>query len=132
MTSRPGPELQDLIGETAFVRLAEAFGGTRLYVPQSMGPDHAIVAAIGADAAAVLAERMAPDVIHVPLAREARARHYRGVDGLSNDRIALALGMTESGIRKLFKRMDDVPAKGSVPPPAANDDNDQADLFQRR
>lgn len=131
MTSRPGPELQDLIGETAFVRLAEAFGGTRLYVPQSMGPDHAIVAAIGA-AAAVLAERMAPDVIHVPLAREARARHYRGVDGLSNDRIALALGMTESGIRKLFQRMDEVPAKGSVPPSAANDDSDQPDFFKRR
>lgn len=128
MTSRQGPELQALIGEEALVLLAEAFGGTRLYVPVRMGPGHPIVKAIGVDAAALLAERMAPDAIRVPLAREARARHYRAA-GRSNGQIASALGMTETGVNRLFQRMEQVPAKNSGSVQAANDDTDQLNLF---
>ncbi len=112
MTSRPGPELEALIGEAAFVRLAEAFGGTRLYVPVRMGPDHEIVQAIGAEAAALLAKRLAPDQIRVPLAREARARQYRA-EGRSNAQIARALGINETTVNRLFQSMACVPEKGS-------------------
>lgn len=112
MTSRPGPELERLIGEEALVRLAEAFGGTRLFVPVKMSSAHDIAKAVGIDAALKLSERLAPDVIRVPLAREARARHYRAA-GRSNAQIARALGITESGVDKLFQRMPDVPRKGS-------------------
>lgn len=112
MTSRPGPELQTLIGVKAFVRLAEAFGGTRLYVPTSIDPNHEIVIAIGEDAARKLVERLAPDVIKVPLARELRARHYRA-NGQSNAQIARRLGITETGVERLFQRMPDKPVKGS-------------------
>lgn len=104
MTTRPGPELDALIGEEALVRLAEAFGGTRLYVPESMPRDHEIVQAIGAEAAKRLRDRLAPDVIRVPLARELRARHYRAA-GKSNAQIARALGITETGVDKLFARV---------------------------
>jgi hypothetical protein len=114
MTSRPGPELLALIGEAALVRLAEAFGGTRLYVPRTIAPDSELVRAIGVEPAQRLCERLAPDVIKVPLARELRARHYRAA-GRSNARIASALGITERAVEKLFQRMDDPPAKASQP-----------------
>jgi DNA-binding transcriptional regulator LsrR (DeoR family) len=112
VSSQPGPELTMLIGEDALVRLAEAFGGTRLYVPATMKPEHDIVRAIGPDAAQRLAARVAPDVIRVPLAKDLRARHYRA-QGRSNAQIATALGMSETGVEKMFRRMPDAPAKGS-------------------
>lgn len=107
-------QLIDLIGEAAFVALAERFGGRRLYVPTAIGADHDIARAIGADAARHLSERVSPDVIRVPLARDVRARHYRA-GGLSNGAIASRLGITEPAVNKLFARMADVPAKGSAP-----------------
>jgi DNA-binding CsgD family transcriptional regulator len=103
VTSRPGPELEALIGEDALIRLAEAFGGTRLYVPVTISAAHDIARAIGVEAARRLSERLAPDVVRVPLAREQRARHYRAA-GKSNAQIARALGITESGVDKLFAR----------------------------
>lgn len=106
-------ELIALLGEKAFVALAEAFGGRRLYVPGIVQADHDISRAIGADAARHLSERVAPDVIRVPLARDIRARHYRA-GGLSNGAIASKLGITEPAVNKLFARMDDVPVKGSA------------------
>lgn len=114
MTGKPVSELATLLGETAFVRLAEAFGGTRLYVPATMKPDHEIVRAIGADAAAILSDQLGgAATIRVPLAREQRARHYRA-QGRSNAQIARMLGMAETGVDKLFARMQDAPAKGSA------------------
>lgn len=106
-------ELIALMGEKAFVALTETFGGRRLYVPGIIQADHDIARAIGADAARHLSERVAPDVIRVPLARDIRARHYRAA-GLSNGAIASKLGITEPAVNKLFARMDDVPAKGSA------------------
>ena len=120
MTSRPGPELEALIGEAAFVRLAEAFGGTRLFVPVKMAAAHEIAKAIGLEAAKRLSARLAPDVIKVPLAREQRALHYRAT-GKSNAQIARALGITEGGVERLFQRRPDAPVKGSA----------QTDLFDR-
>ncbi|MES2753137.1 MAG: hypothetical protein V4659_00565 [Pseudomonadota bacterium] len=113
MTTRPGPELKDLIGEAAFVRLAEAFGGTRLFVPTKMSPAHAIAKAIGLPAANVLSSRLAPDVVRVPLARKERALQYRAT-GASNAAIARRLGITERAVEKLFGRNPDAPAKGSA------------------
>ena len=104
MTSRAGPELQELIGEEALVRLAEAFGGTRLFVPVKITARHEIAKAVGLDAAKTLSARLAPDVIRVPLARELRARHYRAAK-LSNAQIARKLGITETGVDKLFARV---------------------------
>jgi hypothetical protein len=113
MSGRGGPELVALIGEEALVRLAEAFGGTRLFVPVKMTARHEIAKAIGIEAARKLSDRIAPDVIRVPLAREQRARHYRGALGLSNAQVARKLGIVEPAVNKMFARMDNVPAKGS-------------------
>lgn len=105
MTSRPGPELETLIGEEALVRLAEAFGGTRLYIPLQISAAHDIAKAIGLEAARALSERLAPDYIRVPLAREQRARQYRERENLSNAQIARRLGIAEPSVNRLFKRL---------------------------
>lgn len=113
MTERHSLELLELLGESAFVHLTQAFGGTRLYVPHIIGDDHEIAQAIGPDAARRLSRRHAPDIIRVPLARCIRARHYRAL-GDSNARIARKLGITETGVNKLFRRMIEPPVKGSA------------------
>lgn len=104
MTSKPTSELETVIGPEAFLDLAQAFGGTRLYVPATMTKEHEIAVAIGMPAARVLSERFAPDVIRVPLAREARARSYRQA-GASYAQIARRLGITETSVEKLFRRL---------------------------
>lgn len=96
-------ELLDVLGEDGLFDLAEAFGGTRLYVPPHIPSDHPIIAAIGHDRAEALSIRFSPDYIRVPLARRIRAVRHRAA-GLSNARIAVRLGMTETGVNRLFKR----------------------------
>lgn len=112
MSERLSSDLYALLGEAAFIKLTEEFGGTRLYIPNSLSADHEIVSVIGSAAADKLSRRYARDIIRVPLAREIRARHYRA-NNLSNGRIARKLGLTETGVEKLFARMDSPPAKGS-------------------
>ena len=100
-----------LIGEVATIRLAEAYGGTRLYVPARLADDHPIASAVGMSAASVLSKAFASSSIRVPLARDLRAEHYRQ-EGLSHARIAVRLGLTEGGVQSLFKRL--------APPAAAH------------
>lgn len=104
MSARPPSELIEVIGEAAVIKLAEHFGGTRLYVPITIYEDHEIAQAIGFEEAVALSARMAPDYVRVPLARDLRARHYRNT-GMSNAKIAVRLGMTETSVDKLFKRL---------------------------
>ncbi|RIV82972.1 hypothetical protein D2V17_14315 [Aurantiacibacter xanthus] len=113
MSEQLSHDLIALLGDGAFIALVEAFGGTRVYIPVTPDADHEIAAAIGTDMAHRLGQRYAPAVLRIPLARAFRARHYRA-KGLSNAQIARALGITESGVDKLFARMDDKPVKGSA------------------
>lgn len=106
-------ELKKLLGLDDFVRLAETFGGTRLFVP-ARSMETKVQAALGRDVAEKLAERYAGTYLRVPLAREERARQYRE-RGASNAEIARRLGMTEPGIDALFGRMLDKPKKGADP-----------------
>lgn len=99
-----GPELYELIGETATLRLAEAFGGTRLAIPLAIPARHPIADAIGLNVAKLLIARFAPDVINVPLLKDERAKRYRS-EGASNARIAVRLGMTENGVEQLLQRL---------------------------
>jgi hypothetical protein len=106
-------ELIGLLGEAAFVALTERFGGTRLHVPRSIGPEHELAQALGQEAADRLARSYTSATLRIPLARELRARHYRA-QGLSNAQIARKLGITETGVDKLFRRMASPPVKGSA------------------
>lgn len=111
--------LREILGADGMVRLAEYRGGTRLYIPA--GNATALENAIGEQQTQALIERFAGSYIRVPLARELRARQYRAA-GASNAEIARQLGMTESGVDRLFNAMPNKPAKGSCDPR-------QGDLF---
>lgn len=111
--------LRSVLGEEGFVRFCQALGGTRVYVPYRHRDDSDIVAAIGREAAEALSKALAPATIRVPLARRERALYFRAVEGLSNAGIARRLGITESGVNKLFAREADLPDKaGSGRSPA--------------
>jgi len=110
-------ELGELIGKSATIALAEAFGGTRLYVPRRVAAEHVIARTIGLKPAEALCRTFGQLTIRVPLARELRARRLRE-QGMSNAKIAVSLGLTEGGVRGLFKRLErqpDGPASPSNP-----------------
>jgi len=102
-------ELLALLGEEAFVALVERHGGEKIFVP-SVRDSAELVATLGAEAAAKLQRVHGGNKVNIPLARALRARKYRG-DGMSDREIARALGMTVSGVERLFRRMPDRPAR---------------------
>lgn len=118
--TRLSAELLNLLGPDAFTRLAEQYGGTRLFVPATDGATQ-LSKALGREVAGKLAARYAGSYLRVPLAREHRARQYRERQALSNAEIARKLGITETGVDRLFQRMPNKPVKGRDPR--------QADLF---
>ncbi|MER9017358.1 hypothetical protein [Mesorhizobium sp. M0898] len=112
-------ELLTLLGDDDFLRLVEEYGGCRLFVPS--GSRATMLAdEIGVRAVALLAERYAGAYLRVPLAREFCAKVYRA-QGLSNRKVARKLGITETGVDKLFLRLK-VASRRSGRRAAANDD----------
>lgn len=115
--------LRAILGDDGYVLLTQALGGTRVYVAHKMRDDSDVVEAIGRDAADKLSRAMAPATIRVPLARRERALYWRS-KGLSNAAIARKLGITETGVDKMFAREADLPDRpGSAKNPS------QLDLF---
>lgn len=108
-------ELRGLIGDEKFLALVEERGGTRLYVPRDRS---VLTRLIGRENVKALASRYEGSYLRLPLAREFRGRHYR-LQGRSNAEIAIKLGMTETGVDKMFARMEAKPVKGA-----------QLDLFE--
>lgn len=96
-------ELLDLLGEEAFVKLCQAFGGTRLYVPREAPIGHEIYEAIGKIAAHQLVERFSPGAIRVPLAKRERVLFYRQ-QGLSHAKIARLVGMGETSVDRITQQ----------------------------
>lgn len=108
-------QLRDLLGEEGYVRLCQALGGVRVYVPYKLRDDNDLVVAIGRDLAETLSAKYAPATFRVPLARRERALHLRA-KGCSNAAIARALGVTESAVEKIFAREEGLPPR----PPSGN------------
>ena len=67
-------ELADAVGLPAALTLIEHYGGTRLYVPQSMPADHELVRLLGEEAAQALSDRFGGDNPDIP-------RCYRAMQG---------------------------------------------------
>lgn len=107
---RPVARMREILGTEGLVLLCQELGGTRLYLPNKLPDEHDIVKILGRDLAAQLCRELAPAWLRVPLARRERALYWRG-KGYSNARIATKLGMTETGIDKLFDREADLPPK---------------------
>jgi hypothetical protein len=107
-------ELHEALGDAGFLKLTDTHGGIRLYVPKE--PHGSTLASeIGIDNAARLSKMFSGGYIRVPVAREFRARHYRR-QGESNSMIARRLGLSETGVEKLFKRAPKEPVKAKKDP----------------
>lgn len=94
----------DAIGIDAALRLVEHLGGTRLYVPERMTPDHPIVALLGHKHAYALAEHFGGDQIILPRCvaairamRDETIRLQRS-GGASTKALAIKHGLTERQI----------------------------------
>ena len=95
--------LIEILGEDGFVAIAQAFGGTRIYVPQKLRRQSEVAAAIGRERAVALSAALGGTKIRVPLGRRERALAAQR-EGLSTPQIALLLGMTSGGVAKLLVR----------------------------
>lgn len=98
--------LHDHLSEAEIIALAEIYGGTRLVIPQKAADNHPLVQAVGREGFEKLSEAYGYDVIRVPICRELRINHYRA-GGLSNGEIAIRLTMTEPGVSKAVKRLQE-------------------------
>lgn len=96
-------ELLTALGEDDFIVLTEKFGGLRLFVPGDIGRSE-LPNTLGATAALRLSKLYPGGYIRVPLAREIRAARYRQ-SGMSNRDIARSLGIAETSVDKLIKRV---------------------------
>lgn len=105
-------ELLDVIGLEPLRALVGRWGGTRLYVPQPVPPEHTLAHHLGAEAANALADRFGGDYLVVPrcaaalrAARDADIRRcYTG--GESAARLARRHGLTERQIWRILSQPD--------------------------
>lgn len=98
-------ELIEYLGEEDFLKLVENYAGTRLFIAKLCKKEPTkIERCIGRKAAEILDRYYGGCSIAIPMARALRAKRYRE-EGMSNSRIAVKLGITESGVEKLFNRL---------------------------
>jgi Mor family transcriptional regulator len=99
--------IADLIGLPAALRLVEARGGRRLYIPSGAAPEHALVQIVGEEAAAALCRAYAGECLEIPRAvgyatavRNADIRQRRR-QGVSQSTLAGEHRLTERQIRNI-------------------------------
>lgn len=92
------------LSQQQMIAILESFGGTRLYLPKNVLPDHPLAMAIGVEAAMKLVDAIGHGSIRVPVGRDIRAAFYRA-NGDSYAKIAKRLGMSETGVARLIYRI---------------------------
>lgn len=104
--------MRRILGDDGLDRLAEAFGGRRLYVPAAPGPHHPITVAIGADLARKLGEAFHGVDIDIPMLPRTRAE-IRRLDALgwTRTRIARELRITERWVYKVLSAEEDLTSR---------------------
>jgi len=123
--------LLSLLGDAATMRMVEAYAGCRLFVPtrlSTIGKEQRpckLSVEMGEEIAGKLIGEFAGLYLHIPLAREFRAKRYRA-EGQTHRQIAVRLGLTEAGVDKLFRRLRKQKWQGAAnsnrkPPTPAND-----------
>ena len=107
-------DIARIAGEEAARRVADAVGGTQVYIPPQPGPDHWLSKLVGHDAARRIADHFTagfPARIEIPLGdfgfmASAQARcDAMLLAGRSERDIALALRYTIRGVRKRRARL---------------------------
>lgn len=106
-------EIVEVVGVEAALRLVEAWGGIRLYVPQHMPEDHLLVSTLGRAEADQLADRYGGETVHIPrclhalrAVRNGRIRAERH-DGASPALLALRYGLTERQVYAILAAGDE-------------------------
>jgi hypothetical protein len=96
-------QLTELIGLEGASQLVAAYGGTRIYIPQTAEPEDTLSESIGHSAACALARMYGGERIEVPNPPPRRLRILElRATGLSIDAIARSLGCTR---RRVFQVM---------------------------
>ena len=99
-------EVAEVAGYEAALALSLAYGGKWMHVPAADyladHPEHRLVGWIGAQAAEAVARRMAGEVIYVPLARRACARHL-AAQGKPIVAIAARLRVNTANVRRYLR-----------------------------
>lgn len=102
--------IADAAGVTAALKLAQARGGTRIYVPHRVTDDHWLAELVGLAAAQEIARLYAGENIDIPLgltgsAQNARRAAREALDaGASVAQAARAAGITERTVYNLRSR----------------------------
>lgn len=103
--------IADIIGAPAALKIAERWGGIRLYIPTDMDENHNLAKLIGIESASRLCEAYAGERIDIPKADcwwravrnklmiEARSR------GVSQSNLAREYALTERQVRKIERMM---------------------------
>lgn len=105
-------ELAEMCGVDVAHALVERFPGMRLYVPEEVGEDHPLAAALGIEAARRLAREYGREHIEIPraagAAREARNRAIRAESrNATQGELARRYGLTERQIRTILRSSGD-------------------------
>ncbi len=95
--------LRHILGDDGYLRLIEAYAGTRVFVP--INPlRSSLVDEITIQHATKLSEAMGGMFIRVPLDREFRVIRYSEM-GFSNAKIARLCGVTETAVNKIRAKL---------------------------
>ncbi len=101
-------ELHALVGAAPTILLAEAFGGTSVYVPCRPHSDHPLVACIGMAAALLLATTYGGEKLHIPkvdaIERQVRSAQLRQLreQGMSITLLAREFNLTPRRVRQIL------------------------------
>lgn len=104
--------IADIIGAPAALKLAERWGGIRLYIPPEPGEDHELSRLIGLDAARALGQAYGGERIEIVKAdcwhRAMRNRLIQDAraSGQSQSSIARTHRLTERHVRNIERRID--------------------------
>ncbi|MBI1407318.1 MAG: hypothetical protein GC145_14485 [Caulobacter sp.] len=100
--------LTSLLGVEAMTRLSDKFGGRRIYVPATIGPDHPLAVAAGLEAALQLVAHYAGHTLSLPIT-PARRQRVLELDkrGFTKALIAETVGLTE---RRVYQILAEQPA----------------------
>ena len=130
----PLPDLlervEEALGHAAMLKLAHAFGGQRINIPNKVRPSSRWAKHLGVELAQQIADLIGGDTdITVPLgpmAHGARARRRVRTllgEGKSTNEVVREVGLHEVTVRRLRRRMRDSDAGGT--------DGRQSDLFPK-
>lgn len=124
-------DISELIGYKATLQLVEAFGGIKLAMPSGQHPSRlydALIAAIGADAAAKLTERYERDFIYIPCCHIAFIK-LRNTEFKQAVTAAVARGEVQTAVIHRLARQYGFTERWAYKVLAAESAIDQLDLF---